>query len=369
VDVREGGLPLLVVGVVLAAGVAAWIVGRVIARIGRRPRLRVLATAHRLAHRPWLATVTSGAALVVIQDRTDVADAWRRVATIAVIASTCWLVVAVLRAVERAVTARLPMQEHDNRRARRARTQLVLLRRIATAVVVVLGIGACLLTFPSLRTFGTSLLASAGIVGIIGGLAAQALLGNVIAGLQLAFTDALRVDDVVVAEGEWGRVEDITLTYVVVALWDERRLVLPTTYFTTTPFQNWTRTESRVLGATVLHLDHRTPVDALRRKAQEVITASPLWDQRDWVVQVVDTTETTMVVRVLASAYDAPTSWDLQCDIREELIAWLRDTHPEALPARRVDVTLEPGVSPGDGRPGNAGSPRRRTSRGAPGPG
>jgi small-conductance mechanosensitive channel len=182
------------------------------------------------------------------------------------------------------------------------------------------------------------LLASAGLAGIIAGLAAQTTLGNVFAGLQLAFTDAVRIDDVVVVEGEWGWIEEITLTYVVLHIWDERRMVLPTSYFTATPFQNWTRTQSRVLGSVVLHLDYETPLEPLREQARKVIEASPLWDQKDWVLQVIDTTETAMVVRVLASAHDGPTSWDLQCDVREALVTWLRENHPESLPRHRLAV-------------------------------
>jgi len=162
--------------------------------------------------------------------------------------------------------------------------------------------------------------------------------------MQLAVTDALRIDDVVVVEGEWGWIEEITLTYVVVHIWDERRLVLPTNYFTTMPFQNWTRHQARLLGSVILHLDFATPLTALREHARQVIEASPLWDGQDWVLQVTSTTETTMVVRVLASAKDGPTSWDLCCEIREALLVFLQEQHPQAMPARRL-ITL------GDGGP------------------
>jgi hypothetical protein len=192
------------------------------------------------------------------------------------------------------------------------------------------------MTFPELRTFGASLLASAGLAGIVAGLAAQTTLANIIAGLQLAFTDAVRIDDVVVVEEEWGWIEELTLTYVVVHIWDERRLVLPTSYFTTTPFQNWTRTQARLLGAVILHLDYATPLAPLREFAHQVISASPLWDGKDWVLQVTDTTDTTMVVRVLASAADAPSAWDLRCNIREALIVYLQQNHPQSLPVTRI---------------------------------
>jgi small-conductance mechanosensitive channel len=170
------------------------------------------------------------------------------------------------------------------------------------------------------------------VAGAIVGLASQTTLRNVIAGIELAMSDRLRIDDVVVVEGEWGWVEELTLTHVVVRLWDERRLMLPAAYFITTPFQNWTRNESRVLGAVVLHLDYRAPVPELRAEARRIIEQSPLWDRRDWVLQVIDSTPWSMVVRALASADDAPSAWDLRCEIRERLIAFLRDEHPEALP-------------------------------------
>nr|WP_269328548.1 mechanosensitive ion channel domain-containing protein [Kineosporia babensis] len=227
------------------------------------------------------------------------------------------------------------MDVADNRRIRRARTQITLVRRVLGVVVIVLGVAAVLMSFPQMRTFGASLLASAGVAGIIAGLAAQTTLGNMFAGLQLAFTDAVRIDDVVVVEGEWGWIEEITLTYVVVHLWDERRLVLPTSYFVTTPFQNWTRNQARILGSVMLYLDYATPLTELREYAQKVIDANPLWDRQAWVLQVVDTTETTMLVRVLASAHDGPSAWDLRCDIREALLTWLQTHHPQALPVQR----------------------------------
>jgi len=224
------------------------------------------------------------------------------------------------------------------------------IRRITVALTFVTALAAMLMTFGSVRTIGASLLASAGVLGIVAGLAAQTTLANVFAGLQLAFTDHLRIDDVVVVETEWGRVEEFTLTYVVVRLWDERRLVLPTTYFTTKPFQNWTRDESRVVGSVELHVDFRLAVDPVRLELERVLNESPLWDRRDWVLQVTDVTPTTMVLRALMSAIDAPSAWDLRCEVREKLIAFLRDRFPEALPRVRADL-----IGP-DERP--AGNPR-----------
>jgi small-conductance mechanosensitive channel len=208
-----------------------------------------------------------------------------------------------------------------------------------------------LLTFASVRAIGASLLASAGVVGIVVGLAAQTTLSNVFAGLQLAFSDELRLDDVVVVEQEWGRIEELTLTYVVIRLWDERRLVLPTTYFTQTPFQNWTRHESRVIGSVIVYADYSLPIAPLRQELQRVLENSPLWDRREWVLQVVDTTPTTMVLRALMSSADAPSNWDLRCDVRERLLAFLAEHYPDQLPRIRADIPAAAVFAAPDGRP------------------
>jgi small-conductance mechanosensitive channel len=318
----------------LAAAVA-WVVGHVLTRIARRADLPSLLALDRFCRRAWVATIATVAVLVTLHGL-GATPGWRRAAVIAVIGTTCWLLVRLLVVGEKILLSRLRVDVEDNRRVRRARTQITLLRRVIAAVVIVLALAAALMAFPEMRTFGASLLASAGLAGIVAGLAAQTTLANMFAGLQLAFTDAVRIDDVVVVQDEWGWIEEITLTYVVLHIWDERRLVLPTSYFTTTPFQNWTRTQARVLGSVLLHLDYATPLAPLREHAEAVIAASSRWDRRDWVLQVVDTTETTMVVRVLASAIDAPTAWDLRCEIREALLTFLQKNHPESLPVQRV---------------------------------
>ncbi|HEV7824652.1 MAG TPA: mechanosensitive ion channel domain-containing protein [Mycobacteriales bacterium] len=331
-------LALLVYAAVCAAAAAVgWLSGVVTRRLARRHPF--LLTAHRRCRHPWIATLVAAAALIalpLLPLGPDARGTVRHALTIAVIVSVTWLGVRAARVAEDGLFRRLRVDVADNRRIRKVRTQVTVVRRILVALLVLLAAAAVLMTFARLRTLGASLLASAGVAGIVGGLAAQSTLGNVFAGLQLAFTDALRFDDVVVVEGEWGRIEELTLTYVVVHLWDERRLVLPTSYFTTKPFQNWTRTGSRVLGAATLYLDYSTPVEALRAEAERVIAASPLWDREDWVLQVVDTTETTMVVRVLASAADAGQAFDLRCEIREKLLGWLNARHPYALPRARI---------------------------------
>ncbi|MEU8004546.1 mechanosensitive ion channel domain-containing protein [Catellatospora sp. NPDC049111] len=339
---RAAVVVIAAIGVAVVVGWLSRLVVRLVARRRYRRFLEQLSQACRWAFRAVLVVV----ALMVALPFTGLTGPAREVVhhtlVIALIATSAWLAVRVLFVLEDAAFRRLPVDVADNRRYRRARTRIGMVRRLTAVTVTLLAVASILMTFAPLRALGASLLASAGLAGVVAALAAHATLAHIFAGLQLAFTDELRLDDVVVVEGEWGRIEELRLTYVVVRLWDERRLVLPTTYFTTTPFQHWTRNDARVLGASILYLDHRMPVDALREQAQRVVEASPLWDRRDWVLQVVDTTETAMVVRVLASADDAAKAYDLRCEIREKLIAYVREHHPEGLPQTRVAVVPPP---------------------------
>ena len=229
-----------------------------------------------------------------------------RLLGLALIGTVGWLVAVAVFAAADLALARYDVDVADNRHARRVRTQISLLRRLTVAVIGVLAVAAMLLTFPSARAAGASLLASAGLISIVAGLAAQTSLANVFAGLQLAFTDAIRVDDVVVVEEEWGRIEEITLTYVVVHIWDDRRLILPSTYFTTTPFENWTRRESAVLGTVELDVDWSVPVDAMRTELDRLLADDPLWDRRVGVLQVTDAVGSVVRVRALLSARTRP---------------------------------------------------------------
>ncbi len=353
-------------GGAVAVGLVAGVVTGQLLRLAGRLRGRgFVDRLHASCQRPWTATLVA-VALHVALPRAGLSDGAAvvaadllRLGTIAVVA---WLAVKVVFVVEDTLFNRVRVDVEDNRRARRLRTQLALLRRMTALVVVVVALGAMLTTFDQVRVLGTSLLASAGLLGVVAGVAAQSTLGNVFAGLQLAFTDAIRLDDAVVVEGEWGWVEELTLTYVVVHLWDERRMVLPTSWFTTNPFQNWTRKQSRVLGEVTLHLDPSAPVEALRREAHRIVEASPLWDRQAWVLQVVDTTPSTMVVRVLASAADAPTAFDLRCEVREKLLSYVQQTHPGALPRVRVEDVVAVDPYPAE-RPRDVTSPGRGRSQ------
>ncbi|MGF3055914.1 mechanosensitive ion channel family protein [Microbacterium sp. YY-01] len=221
---------------------------------------------------------------------------------------------------------------------RRRQTQLLVIHRLTLVVIAVIAIGGALSTFPQLRALGTSILASAGIVGVVAGLAAQSILGNLIAGIQIVFTDAIRVDDIVVIEGEWGRIGEINLSYVVVYIWDERRLVLPCSYFTTTPIETWTRHSDKIMGAVIMDLDWRVPMDEVRAKFHEIIDASPEWDRRSSSVWVIGSEGGWVTVRFVISAKNSDDQWVLRCQVREKMMTWLQQQHPEALPHTRVRV-------------------------------
>ncbi|MDG4770814.1 mechanosensitive ion channel family protein [Solwaraspora sp. WMMD792] len=330
--------------VVVAVGgslALAWLSGRVVRHAARGRVAPFLNTLHRECHRPWSATLLVTGLLLAVPFSGitgEVRDEALHILLLALIYAGAWLVIRILFVFEDTAFRRLPVDMADNRRRRRARTQIGLLRRLTAVIISIVALAATLMTFSQLRALGASLLASAGVAGVVAGLAAQSVLGHVFAGLQLAFSDELRLDDVVVVDEEWGRVEEIRLTYVVVRVWDQRRLILPTSYFTTTPFQNWTRNEAQVLGSVILHLDFTADIDVLRAEAHRIVDASALWDRREWVMQVVDATETTICIRLLASAADAPSSWDLRCELREGLFTFLRRHHPDWLPRARSEL-------------------------------
>ncbi|MBE1536499.1 mechanosensitive ion channel family protein [Actinomadura algeriensis] len=273
---------------------------------------------------------------------------------IAAIGATTWLVLRIIYALTDPPLERLMEVGGDrNRRARRTRTQMLLLRRIGAAVLVVLAVGAALFTFPAVRTIGAGVLASAGIAGVVVGIAAKPAVGNLLAGLQLAFGDALRLDDVVVAGGEWGRVEELTLSYVVVRLWDDRRMIFPVSYFTEQPFENWTRHSTRLYGSVELAVDWSVPLEELREALHAHLRENPLWDGRDWALQATDVLPNGLVkLRAIMTAADSGATWDLRCAVREHLISHVRTHHPDALPRFR---TGPDGLVPGGPDEGTAG--------------
>ena len=219
-----------------------------------------------------------------------------------------------------------------------------------------------LLTFPAMRTVGASMLASAGLLGIVAGIAAQSTLGNLFAGLQIAFGDMVRIGDTVVVDGEWGTVEEITLTFLTVTTWDERRITMPVSYFTSKPFENWSRGGPQMTGTVFFQLDHAAPVDRMRERLHEIVQECPAWDGRDWSLVVTDTTPTTMEVRALVTARDADDVWTVRCEVRERMVAWLREEHPYALP-RIVTATVQETYGTG------SRGPEHKKDEGEDGPG
>lgn len=230
----------------------------------------------------------------------------------------------------------------DNLRARKIHTQLKVLKRIVIIVVCILALGTMLMTFDKVRQLGTTILASAGIVGIVVGMAAQRTIGTFIAGLQIAFTQPIRIDDVVIVENEWGRIEEITLTYVVVKIWDMRRLIVPITYFIEKPFQNWTRVSADLLGTVFVYVDYTVPVEAVRAELQKILKDSQLWDGEVCVLQATNTSEHTLELRALMSAPDASTAWSLRCLVREKLVEFIQKNYPESLPKLRASFQHPP---------------------------
>lgn len=229
------------------------------------------------------------------------------------------------------------LKKADNLKERKIKTQLQFIRKLTVSLIIVITVAIVLLSFESMRKIGAGLLTGVGIGGIIIGFAAQKSLGNLLAGFQIAFTQPIRIDDVVIVEGEWGRIEEITLTYVVVNIWDERRLILPITYFVEKPFQNWTRVSAQLLGTVFLYLDYSVPIPPLRDELSRILHTNPLWDGRVNVVQVTDNKADTIEIRFLISARTSSDAFDLRCEIREQMIAFVRENYPQSLPRTRIE--------------------------------
>jgi small-conductance mechanosensitive channel len=249
-----------------------------------------------------------------------------------------YMLIGIVKVFEDYIAHAYDLRKSDNLRERKIRTQLQFLRKVAVSLIVILVMCAILLSFDNLRKIGTGLLTGVGVGGIIVGFAAQRSLGNFLAGLQIAFTQPIRIDDVLVVEGEWGRVEEITLTYVVLGIWDQRKLILPINYFIEKPFQNWTRTGSAILGTVFLYVDYSAPIDAIRKEFERLVENHPLWDKRVKVLHVTDTKERTMEVRLLVSANNSGQAFDLRAELREKMIAFIQKNYPDSLPKVRLEA-------------------------------
>lgn len=263
----------------------------------------------------------------------------KKIGVIGIIFSLSWLLIVTLKAVKNKVVSRYDITETNNLKARKIYTQFNILENIVSFVIILFAIGIALMSFDNIRQIGISMLTSAGIAGIIIGFAAQKALATLLAGVQIAFTQPIRLDDVVIVEGEWGTIEEINLTYVVVKIWDKRRLVVPTTYFIEKPFQNWTKNSSDLIGTVFIYTDYNFPAEALRKELTKILEATPLWDGQVNVLQVTDTKKDWVELRALVSSKDAPTGWDLRVLVREKLLTFMQQNYPDNLAFNRVSLT------------------------------
>lgn len=319
----------------------------VLRRVVRRERLQVVGAMLERTQRAAGFAAPLFAMQIVWAGAPDTLDsigAVRHVNGLLLIVAITAFVMALIGGVADGLIAKHPVDVEDNLNARRVETQTRVLSRSAQVLVLIGGASMILMTFPSMRQLGASLLASAGVLGIIAGLAARPVFSNLISGLQIALSQPIRLDDVLIVKGEWGRVEEITGTYVVLRIWDERRLIIPLQWFIENPFENWTRTGSEILGTAFLYVDYTTPVEAVRAEAKRIVEAAPEWDKRVFSVQVTDITDRTMQIRILISARNSGKAFDLRCKLREEMLAFLAREYPQCLPLVRSPAVGTPGA-------------------------
>ncbi|HMF76715.1 MAG TPA: mechanosensitive ion channel domain-containing protein [Bryobacteraceae bacterium] len=327
-------------GSILAALLAHYLVFALAKRIAERPGSVISDSVVKRAEGPtrWIfPLVAIVLALPALPVRWELVQLLRQIVGLGVIASTAWVIILLTEVLGDTIYARYRVDTSDNLEARRVRTQIAMLRRIFNIVVIVITIGIMLMTFPEVKQLGTSLLASAGLAGLVIGMAMKSTFSNLIAGLQIALTGPIRIEDVVIVEGEWGWIEDILTTYVVVRTWDLRRLIVPLSYFIDNVFQNWTRRTSDLLAYVYIYCDYRVPVEEVRQEFRRVVESTPLWDRNVCVLQVSDASEHTIQIRALTSASDSSKAWDLRCYVREKLIQFLREKYPESLPTSRIE--------------------------------
>lgn len=298
--------------------------GRILRRISRLTRLALILLAIKIA-------------LPAARFEPGIQQAALRVLDLGLVALIGLALIAVINIGWDVVESHNRLDVEDNLRARKLRTQIGVLRRTAVIIIAILTCGGMMMTFPSLREYGLSLLASAGAAGLVVGLSARPLLSNLLAGVQIALTQPIRIDDSVIVEGEFGRVEEITTTYVVIRTWDWRRIVMPLSSFLEKPFQNWTLEDSSLIGTVFWHVDYSAPIEEMRGKLSDLLKESAYWDRRVAALQVVEAEERTLKIRALMSARNAAAAWDLRCQIREQMITWLQKEHPGALPRVRLE--------------------------------
>jgi small-conductance mechanosensitive channel len=330
---------------ILVAVIIHTVLFYILNRLARRTGHIFLKSMVRHAQKPsrWiLPLLTLMAALPAARLSESVLTPIERAIGLGLIAATAWLVIMTSQIISDLISARYRMDLADNLAARRVQTQIEVLHRIVVVIVAVVALSVMLMTFPTIKHIGMSLLASAGLAGLIVGMAMKSTLSSLIAGIQIAFTQPIRIEDVVVVEGEWGWIEEIGTTYVVVRIWDLRRLVLPLSYFIEHPFQNWTRSSSDLLGTVFLHVDYTVPVEEVRAELRRIVESTNLWKGEVCVLQVSDATEHTVQLRALVDAHDSNAAWGLRCFVREKLIQFLQQKYPSALPKVRAEFHAVP---------------------------
>jgi len=340
-DARPWLESLGVLGIGALVGLAALIVVRIVLRHGlerHKPQMSAALRQRSTGVLAWFLPLLGAYLALPLAERLAKQEWLRPLLVSLLIFGIGLLLVRLVRVLEDVLAQRVQMDVADNLRARKIHTQFRILRQVLTLIIWILTISAILLQFDGFRQFGRGLLASAGIASLVIGFAAQRTLGNLIAGFQIAITQPIRLDDVVVVENEWGRIEEITLTYVVVKIWDERRLVLPISYFLEQPFTNWTRQTSEILGTVFLHVDYSVPLDALREKLQELVKDHEDWDGRVAEIIAYESRRTTLEIRALVSSRDSGAGWRLRCFVREGLVTYLQQNYPTALPRFRAEV-------------------------------
>lgn len=330
---------------ILAAVIVHTVLFYILNRLARRTGHVFLTSMVRHARNPFrwiLPLLTLMAVLPAARFSESVLTPVERAMGLGLIAAIAWLVILTSQIITDIVSARYRMDQPDNLTARRVQTQIEVLHRIVVVIVVVVALSVMLMTFPTIKHIGMSLLASAGLAGLIVGMAMKGTLSSLIAGIQIAFTQPIRIEDAVVVEGEWGWIEEIGTTYVVVRIWDLRRLVLPLSYFIERPFQNWTRNSADLLATVFLYVDYAVPVEEVRAELRRIVESTKLWKGQVCVLQVSDATERTIQLRALMDARDSSAAWDLRCFVREKLIQFLQEKYPNALPKVRAELQGPP---------------------------
>ncbi|MFC1739559.1 mechanosensitive ion channel family protein [Planctomycetota bacterium] len=342
-QINDGALWSLLIPILLGA-IGHLFVYRILLALTRRTKSAMDNLCIKHCYRPfqWIVVLLVIRLLLPLKLSEEYLLTAKQTLSLLFIALISFLLVKATYILDEYVIGRFDIGQKDNLRARKVRTQLNVLKRIVIIAVCILALGMMLMTFEKVRQLGTTILASAGIIGIVVGMAAQRTIGTFIAGLQIAFTQPIRIDDVVIVENEWGRIEEINLTYVVVKIWDLRRLIVPITYFIEKPFQNWTRNTADLLGTVYFYVDYTVPIEALREELHRILKNSELWDGKVCVLQVTSTSDRTIELRALMSAPDASTGWNLRCEVREKVVEFIQKKYPKSLPKLRAEFKQIP---------------------------